>query len=168
MLYAINSCGSNVSLSNFLPSPIYLCLLPVLSPYPLSSDNTSLFLLFLTTSTTSTPFSFYLLLFIISISPKSTSSPSLIPLFLYFILTTVNPCYNSFFHRTMKGKRHFTAQPNMGTLRWFQYCFRSWPIPPWETADKRLLWTWQRCMDGYRSVAMTYQFWNFLLLIQSF
>lgn len=62
----------------------------------------------------------------------------------------------SFVHRTMRGKRRFTVQPSTDTLRWFQCCFRSWPTPPWETANRRHLWTWQRCMEGCRSVRMKF------------
>lgn len=57
-----------------------------------------------------------------------------------------------FFHRTTRRRQHFTVPPSMDTLMWFLCCSMSWPTPPWETAGRRHLWTWPRCMDGWRSV----------------
>lgn len=65
------------------------------------------------------------------------------------------PSLLSFFHRTMRRRRRFTVQPSTDTLRWSRCCCRSWLTPPWETANRRPLWTWQHCMDGCRSVRVT-------------
>ena len=71
------------------------------------------------------------------------------------LLPTLNPSFLSFFRRTMRRKRRCTVQRSTDTPMWFQCCFMSWLTPPWETASRKHLWTWRRCMDGCRSVRRT-------------
>lgn len=100
-----------------------------------------------------------------------SSSPHLISLVpsLPFLLLLNGPFTNTLFppfvfHRTTRGKQRCTVQLSTDTLRWYRCCFRSWRIPPWETAGRRHPWTWQRCTDGCRSVKIPYMFWIHLLL----